>query len=189
MATFMYAGHYYEGINPSGLTFQRQSDLTSCWAACLINARSALLGLSDVTDQDILSYAFPGYKIVALNDKETLEMILYVSHITGVTTTVKELFPTNVEQAFASFNNALTTKGMPALLGLTPKSGGMGHMVLVLASGGQLGMDYLVYDPWYDARLPRIQAFMTSGLKVLSYDTLLSHKDNYVVPLTKRVVL
>jgi hypothetical protein len=193
MARFSYVHsdnetYQFTGINPVGLTFQRQSNDNSCWATCICNARSALLGESNISDHDILKITHPGFDFVGIHDKEIIETISLLKEKTGVVPAVRETFPTTDGQALSTFHEVLTDREFPALLKLTPPNNGLGHFVLVLALD-QTGTLYLIYDPQIGDReaegtIPETLSFLAGGLKIISFETLIG-ENNYVIPLRR----
>ncbi len=199
MVDFLYLGAHYNGLNPSGVTFQRQTNEQTCWAACIANARSVLLGKTDVTDLDILKAAhLDTFKFQALADKEMVELISYVSHITNVMPAAKPPSPAMWMLTDPGAIDALSevvAKELPVVLGLENPKEEIGHDVLLLAVGGQMGLDYLVYDPQTNGTPGQhlavslaMQAFTnqdTGGLKVFSFDIIKKY-GKWAIPLRKK---
>ncbi len=190
MAQFMYGGLNFEGINPAGITFQRQTDKNGCWAACLANARSALLGMSDVSDQHIIAVTHPGFKSSAIYENQMLESILVVSEKTGVTPGTKELWKFADPGAIDGVDNAIRHE-YPCIFDFQFPDEKVGHQFLALAVGGQVGNTYLVYDPYPgiegSGTTATINQAKEGGLRTLTYGDIQKY-GNYAIPLKKRVM-
>jgi len=186
---FLYYGKKFDGLNPSGVTFQRQTNENSCWAACIANARSVLFGKDDIIDIDIYNKNHDGFHFIAVHENNIVEYIAFVSEMTGVQPVPKEKW--DLPDALEGVCKALS-HGYPCMIGLNNPSGGVGHDVLALAWGGPFGTHFLVYDPQENVTSPpgsiasAIQVAMQGGLTVLDYGFLQNY-GRWAIPLRRRI--
>ena len=54
MASFLWNGTKFRGLDPSDAELQSQSTPYSCWAACIVNARTLLYGKFMGSDRSLL---------------------------------------------------------------------------------------------------------------------------------------
>lgn len=183
MANFYYDGRYYDGINPSGLTFSRQTS-TTCWAASIANARSAFYKKCDLSDQDLVAKIFPENHTgsYGLTATDLLDAILKLAEFTQVTLVKKATFMLNEFVNFDLLTTLLEAERPVILIDYDAT-----HVVLALAHSG--GNDFLVYNSQQgadDGKATGIPAWAKAGgLTNIKVSTI--GKDHSIIGLAKHV--